>query len=175
MTPEKDKELCEKYPEIFKDRYSPRRESCMSFGCDVGDGWFDLLDVLCGQVQHHVDHLFERQTYLVKSGQMKSEDVKSKEHFQVVAAQVKEKFGGLRFYVHGADPEVLGMISMAESMSYRICEQCGNPARSNNDGGWIHTLCSPCRSKYKEIQAKRWASVEAALKKDSDESQKVGE
>lgn len=66
--------------------------------------------------------------------------IKSEVH-QVVAAQVKEKFGGLRFYVDGGDDEIYAMISFAEAMSYRMCEECGSPGTTGGRG-WIRTLCS---------------------------------
>jgi hypothetical protein len=62
----------------------------------------------------------------------------------ITASQVKEKFGGLRFYTNGYNEAVSAMIHMAESMSYRTCEVCGNPGRSNNYG-WISTLCDTHR------------------------------
>ena len=43
--------------------------------------------------------------------------------FQV--QQVKEKFGGLRFYISAAPQEVHNMIHKAEAESYTICEHCG--------------------------------------------------
>jgi hypothetical protein len=57
-----------------------------------------------------------------------------------VAVQVKEKFGGLRFYVQAATKEHYNYISFAESMSYRTCEECGNPGKTYTDG-WHTTLC----------------------------------
>ena len=62
------------------------------------------------------------------------------EHGQVVAVQVKEKFGGLRFYVNGASDEIYNYISFAESMSYRVCEEYGAPGKTYTDG-WHTTLC----------------------------------
>ncbi len=62
------------------------------------------------------------------------------EEHQVVAAQVKEKFGGLRFYIDGGDDWVYGAISMAEAMSYRTCEVCGGPGKTRGTG-WIRTTC----------------------------------
>jgi hypothetical protein len=59
---------------------------------------------------------------------------------QVVAVQVKEKFGGLRFYYDGGDSYVEGLVAMAESMSYRTCDVCGNPGKTNNSG-WISVRC----------------------------------
>lgn len=68
---------------------------------------------------------------------------------KVEVQQVKEKFGTLRFYTHGADDTVYGMISMAESLSSVICEECGCPG---TQGGkhWIKTLCANCRTKQEE-------------------------
>lgn len=76
----------------------------------------------------------------------KSALVKSKKQIvpdscpQVVAVQVKEKFGTLRFYYNGGDDYVKGVMDMAESMSGVTCEQCGAPGKSN-DSGWIRTTC----------------------------------
>jgi hypothetical protein len=148
MTPEKDEALCKKYPKIFRDRNGSPQETCMNWGFSCGDGWYDIIDTLCYQIQQHVDNNFGQQPYLVKQGSLKEEDVKPAEHFQVVAAQVKEKFGGLRFYVTGGDPEVYGMIRMAEAMSYRTCETCGNKGKTEGPG-WIRTLCDPCRDALK--------------------------
>jgi hypothetical protein len=59
---------------------------------------------------------------------------------QVVATQVKEKFGSLRFYYYGGDDIVAAFVNMAESMSHVMCEMCGAPG-SERGGGWIQTLC----------------------------------
>lgn len=67
---------------------------------------------------------------------------------QVEAVQVKEKFGGLRFYTNGYDEEVGGMIHMAEQWAVRTCEQCGEPGKQRGHG-WIYTLCDKCAEKKK--------------------------
>jgi hypothetical protein len=66
---------------------------------------------------------------------------------QVIANQVKEKFGGLRFYVSGADDHVDGMIALAETLSYHICEHCGvmDETVVCTGKGWVQTLCMKCR------------------------------
>lgn len=51
-----DKYLCDKYPKIFCDRNKSEMESCMHWGLSVGNGWFNLLDELCNQIQHHIDN-----------------------------------------------------------------------------------------------------------------------
>jgi hypothetical protein len=62
---------------------------------------------------------------------------------EVVAIQVKEKYGTLRFYIYGGNDYTDGMITMAESMSGKICELCGNKGKIINDG-WLKTRCNTC-------------------------------
>lgn len=54
--------------------------------------------------------------------------------------QIKEKFGGLRFYVGAASDEMHDLITQAELKSFRTCEQCGAPGELRT-GGWVKTLC----------------------------------
>ena len=63
---------------------------------------------------------------------------------QVIADQIKEKFGTLRFYYSGGDDFIRGIVSMAESMSSVTCEECGNLGECSS-GGWIRTLCKTHR------------------------------
>lgn len=135
MTPEKDEELVKKYPEIFKNRYESVKYHPIGFGIECADGWFDILDAACAEIQHHCNHV-------------KARDGKD---IQVVADQVKEKFGELRFYVHGGDEYTDGIVSMAERMSSRICEDCGKPGKLYT-GGWWLTQCQDCRSKHLEAR-----------------------
>ena len=62
----------------------------------------------------------------------------------MVAVQVKEKFGGLRFYYSGGDEYIDGLVAMAEAMSCVTCERCGEVGKQNQKG-WIETLCYDCR------------------------------
>lgn len=61
---------------------------------------------------------------------------------QVVAEQVKEKFGGLRYYYSGGDATIDGMVQMAELLSNRTCEVCGDSAVNKNTAGWGGTRCT---------------------------------
>jgi hypothetical protein len=83
----------------------------------VGDGWLGLLKDLIED--------------LIKLGWNK----------QIL--QIKEKFGGLRFYINGASVEIHDRIRQAEEESYRTCEECGKPGEARK-GGWIKTLCDNC-------------------------------
>ena len=135
MNDELDRQLCEKYPKIFRNRHSSELVTCMNFGFEHGDGWFSIIDALCANVQSHVNS--KRFDFKDLS------DEEFDEKHQTVAAQVKEKFGGLRFYVDNCDDYIRGAVAMAESMSYRTCEHCGAQGRKRS-GGWIRTLCDGC-------------------------------
>ena len=68
----------------------------------------------------------------------------TKEHWPRVV-QIKEKFGTLRFYVHGqlSDGLRAQILQVEEEESARTCERCGAPGQLRN-GGWRHTYCDEC-------------------------------
>ena len=68
----------------------------------------------------------------------------------IMITQVKEKFGGLRFYIGGASAEILDEIEKAENESYKICERCGEPGKPKADPYWIQTLCDKCRKERRK-------------------------
>lgn len=104
MSPYLDHLLCERYPKIFADRRNP--DSCMFRGFACGDGWFNLIDRLCFRIQSGVD---------------------AGDRPQPVAAQVKEKLGGLRIYWRNADEVVCELTYFAGDLSEVTCELCGAP------------------------------------------------
>ena len=71
---------------------------------------------------------------------------------QVIVSQVKEKFGSLAFYYNGGDDIILGMVWLVESLSYRVCEECGilNEMVNPNYDGWIKTTCPDCTQDSKK-------------------------
>lgn len=75
------------------------------------------------------------------------------EQHNVEIGQVKEKFGGLRFYVAKAPIVVFDAIVEAEDASYKTCMDCGEPGEPRNTG-WILTLCD---QHYKEVMDAREA------------------
>lgn len=99
-------------------------------GFAVGPGWWPILEILCEQINSHVEW---RQNQLEKYQ-------RGPGCLDVTVDQVKEKFGGLRFYYSGGDDVVDGMVRMAESWAGHTCEECGQPGKSRG-GGWIQTLC----------------------------------
>ena len=64
---------------------------------------------------------------------------------QVVATQVKEKFGTLRFYYYGGDEYVQGVENMLAAMSEVTCEVCSRPGTLFAQG-WVVCRCPECRA-----------------------------
>lgn len=67
--------------------------------------------------------------------------------------QVKEKFGGLRFYVASDNDEIFDAIAEAEAKSVVTCEVTGKPGKLRTDLGWIRTLCD---EEYDKVKDKRY-------------------
>ena len=66
--------------------------------------------------------------------------------------QIKEKFGGLRFYYYPhskeVNKEVDEIIKVAEEKCWKTCENCGSQENVKTDGkSWVRTLCNDCREK----------------------------
>ena len=130
MTPENEKKLYKKYPKLFSERNKSRRETAF-YGIACGDGWFWLIDQLCSSIQSYIDNSPRDQT---------------------VVAQLKEKFGGLRFYVNYSDTNISGMIWLAEEMSYNICEVCGSTKDVSSTTGWVKVRCKTCMDKEEKLK-----------------------
>lgn len=183
-----DDYLCSKYPKIFAQRHGDMKETCMCWGFSHCDGWFFLLDSLCYSIQSHIDSQNE---WVEKYGKKVYEEMVVKgedtSHMnmelipQVVAVQVKEKFGGLRFYYDGGDKLIEGMVHLAENLSFRICEKCGamNDLVGRNSTGWIRTTCRDCcrKEQHEEHDANRnqertdaWAKAVIDREKERQES-----
>jgi hypothetical protein len=125
------KRMEEKYPKMFAQPYG---------GFAIGEGWWPIIESLCANIQSHTDWWNKNR---------ESRPVVE----QVVVEQIKEKFGGLRFYYQGGDDQISGMVRMAEAWADRHCEECGAPGTSGGRG-WIKTLCPVHRAeadaRYKE-------------------------
>lgn len=109
------KRMEERFSKMFKGKYG---------GFAIGTGWWPIVESLCANIQSHIDHK-EKQGQPIP---------------QVVVEQIKEKFGGLRFYYQGGDAEISGMVRMAESWAGVSCEECGSPGKRTSEG-WIKNLC----------------------------------
>jgi hypothetical protein len=122
------KQMETRFPKMFAEPYG---------GFCVDEGWWPILTNLCANIQHHLD--WKNKT---------SEVIP-----QVTVAQIKEKFGGLRFYYDGGDDQIQGMVTMAEAWASNTCETCGKPGQQRS-GGWIKTLCDEHESERQQRLAK---------------------
>lgn len=62
--------------------------------------------------------------------------------------QIKEKFGGLRFYIGSGTEDMFRAIKMSEAESTHTCEECGLTGTIKaNKRGWLKCLCEDCRTK----------------------------
>lgn len=126
------KEICEQYPHVSFKG---------NIGTYVGPGWWHHLNVCFTQLN---ELMAQHPNYV----------------FRVV--QIKEKFGGLRFYYsvlrrgidENDDEEVMleddeqtevfnqahGFIEAAEVACSTTCETCGEPGKLRT-GGWLKTTC----------------------------------
>ena len=136
MKKELETKLVKAFPKIYRNYGGDPRKTCMTdFGC--GDGWFKIILELSNQLSSLLD----------EPGFKKMR-----------AEQVKEKFGGLRFYVKGITGEAwlklmsLRYIQKAGDLSLVTCEECGKPGkRTTTDMGWIKVLCAKCKKEDKRV------------------------
>ena len=124
MRQEFDDLLVKTFPNLYKDRYGDKRETCMCWGFP-GDGWFLIIWNLSEKLEKIILSFPEE------------------ERAQICATQVKEKFGTLRFYMSLYYKEIEDLIDQAEELSSQVCERCGSPGKTR-PGGWILTLCDSC-------------------------------
>jgi hypothetical protein len=123
------KKMEEQFPKMFSEQYG---------GFAVGAGWWPILEALCANIQQHTD-------WKNRDGEVVP---------QVVVEQIKEKFGGLRFYYQGGDEQIHGMVRMAEAWAANCCEDCCAPG-IRRGGGWIRTLCDKHEAEHQERQRVR--------------------
>ena len=122
-----DKKIVSECPILYKNRHAPMNQTCMCWGFDIGKGWYDLVYNLSKKIEKINQTLPEKQ--------------------KCIAAQVKSKYGSLRFYTDGGNEETDKLISKAERKSCKICEECGNKGKEITLCGWVYTLCNKCKEK----------------------------
>jgi len=117
-----DEQLCRSYPGLYRGRHSNSEPTLMGRGFECGDGWYTLINVISELLTKHSPDIY--------------------------AVQVKEKFGGLRFYHSGGDDYSLGVEMAAGTLSSYICEICGAPGFLHDEDGWWSTRCDAHASGY---------------------------
>ena len=78
MSPDKDKQIFERWPQFFKHKDNPML-SGIAFGIRCADGWYEIIIDLCAQLEP-----------------LAAELERAGEHLEV--EQIKSKFGNLRFH-----------------------------------------------------------------------------
>lgn len=127
MRKELTQKLFSDYPKLYVDKDKPDHVSLMCYGFECGDGWFDLINDLSASLEKFIEE----------------------KNINLRAMQVKQKFGGLRFYTEQNNVSKEDMIvaysfiKKAEELSYKTCETCGKPGviRNDRDSGWVVALC----------------------------------
>jgi methionine synthase II (cobalamin-independent) len=107
-------------------------------GFDCNKGWYKLIEELSQKIEE-INLKFA-----------------NPEH-KIYAVQVKQKFGGLRFYTEISDSLfddeeqqesvqqiVYDLITIAETKSYTICEDCGLSGTITKNRAYVETLCEKC-------------------------------
>lgn len=154
MDQELQNQLFDKYPQFFTNKDKGIQSSCMTWGCECGNGWYEILASLCWMIRQHEDNKRWQKEWIEKQKKDIQESMGLKiegeepDYFPVKFDQIKEKYGGLRIYFSGGDDYVEGLVSMAEAISYKICEVCGNKGECNKSG-WFSTLCNTHRESLK--------------------------
>ena len=137
------KKLCKRYPFlILRDwKDNPITDYPITELDYMPDGWRRAFGIqMCEEIRK----------ILIKGNYLNSYRI----------AQIKEKFGGLRWYDEGAPSsiykELQDVIDKYEDISFRTCICCGRPATKISQG-WISPYCDKCagklneRVKFKEI------------------------
>jgi hypothetical protein len=127
MKDELDEKLVNAHPLLYRDRSKSMMETCMYWGFECGDGWFDLIWDLSQKLERLIQKVKEASPTV---------DV----NYLPAASQVKEKFGGLRFYMTTETDEMSEAIRKAEERSYTTCELCGKVGQLANTS-WMVVRC----------------------------------
>jgi hypothetical protein len=165
MTSQLEHKLIQKYPDFFKNVTKSPQETCMCWGIETGDGWYDIIDNLCGFL---TDLRQNRHYYLKLKEEFRDNENHGSIDFscpEIVFDQVKSKYATLRVYWHFEgigdyenikskleDPKEIDKnidrctnivdtaIDFSEYLSSISCEVCGKPGKIEG-GYWVETLC----------------------------------
>lgn len=122
-------ELVPKYPNLYKQYHTTQEQrnaqgyynSFDAYGFETPKGWDDVLRRLSATLSN----------------------ICTADGCDINVVQVKEKFGGLRFYYDGDGncTRINAAIRAAEVECYATCGICGKPGKLVNDRGWLMVVC----------------------------------
>jgi hypothetical protein len=107
MTPDRQQELYERWPELFRERTLDQTQTGTCWGIDCDDSWAPIIDALCETLMFHA---------------------RNTPHPLPAAIRVKEKFRTLRFHLNLRCEFCEGAVEMARAMSERIVRDA-DPSR----------------------------------------------
>ena len=123
---EHNKELIEEYP-FLKLKYNLDDMLTYTWLDDMPIGWrIAFGEQLCKEIKEE----------LIKNNELDS--------YKII--QIKEKFGGLRWYDNSGLPGMQFIIAKYEALSEKTCINCGKPANWISKG-WISPYCDDCATK----------------------------
>lgn len=118
--------ILKRCPTIFRGAKDERHKNIMSYGFECGSGWFEMLLLLSESIEKI-------------ASTMKAEGVD--EDKLPLVCQVKEKLGGLRYYIEHGNYEINAMIEEAQQKSFGICDVCGAAGQLRVIEGIYMTRC----------------------------------
>lgn len=138
-----DKKLQDKLFKKHESFFKYHGKNTLICGLEIDNGWYNLVDELCEELN----------------------TINKKYNITIIAIQIKEKFGLLRFYYYFSEDdknkkliweninkEILSIINKYVNKSETICESCGCDGTKDNTG-WIKVLCEQCRQKNKGLHS----------------------
>ncbi len=156
MNQENTKKMVERFPILYQDFWCRNpKHSCLYFGFETNDGWFQLLWDLSLRIEAELKYSwFQKRWLLFKADASRRWNELAPvgwtwfPYTGFKVTQVKEKYGMLCFYTSGESDRILDIILEAEDASGRICELCGKRGTIRG-GGWITTRCDKCYTNEK--------------------------
>lgn len=132
-----------KYDVLYRD--FPEITKGFSGGFAIGDGWYVIIRALLAKITqyvktHNASVAYRKQQLADGKVDSYPSDLLTEIEMPIID-QVKEKFGGLRFYFRGGDKQIRHWVEFAETMSYSMCEECGAHGMRRDNYGWLRTLC----------------------------------
>jgi len=115
MSPHLEEQLQRDHPGMFQELYGDMAVTCLAWGLECQDGWYDILHSVCRQIAENGDNT-------------------------IVFNQIKEKYGTLTIYYSGGTEESEALILAAEAASGTICEVCGTAGELSTKG-WHKVRC----------------------------------
>ena len=143
MREDLEKQLYELGPILYQEKDLPMNQTCMCWGFECPDSWFNILKDLTIELENINNNY--------------------KGKYECVARQVKSKYGSLRFYYYlniliknstedevklatELDNKCQAIIDKAEVATTQICCLCGKQATKVSKG-WISFYCDDCFNK----------------------------